>query len=473
MKKINIKLIGLAFLVVLALGACKKWIKTDINTSPDFPSDVPMGSLLTGIQTNMGYNTIGGNDICRVTSIWLQYFQGIARQSASTTNYILRDGDVNNQWITDYTNTMMNLYTLMGKAKSANNPTFLGIGEVLMANSLGIVTDVWGDIPYSQAFQGMANLSPAFDSQQSIYAVILGLLDDAIKNLALDGAPTADGDVMYGGDPSLWLKAAHALNARYILHQSKIDPNAWTNALAALAGSISSNDEDLQFTFYDAAGMQNPLYQFMNQRAGDLCMHKTFIDTIWGVRHDPRTPMFATLSKDTANPYLGAGWSDAGDNASLPGDAVGAAAAVIPFVTYVECLFIKAECLYKTNAPVEQVRTALLDAVTASMEKWGADYTSWMVFYSAYINVASGVPLYKEIMMQKWIALYNQAEAFADWRRTENIIGLVANPTSVAAQNVIPRRFPYPLSEKNYNSNTPLNVDIWQRVWWDPGMPTN
>jgi hypothetical protein len=467
MKKINIKLIGLVFLMALALGSCKSWIDTNINTNPDLPADVPMSSILTGVQANMAYNTIGGNDISRVTSIWLQYYQGTARQSQSTSNYYWLESDDNNLWVTDYTNTMMNLQMIISKSATENNITYKGVAEVLLANTLGVVTDVWGDIPYSAAFQGIANLNPSFDNQQKIYTTIMNLLDDAIVQLSDPGAPAIDGDVMYGGDPALWLQAAHTLKARYILHLCKLQPTAFADALAALDGGISSNDNDCQFAFFDAAGMQNPLFQFLTQRAGDISMAQVFIDTLNLVRHDPRLPMFATLSLDTARPYFGNSWGETSSDASMPGNAVASAAAPVPFITYVEALFIKAECLYKTNAPVEQVRAALIDAVTASMQKFKADYVAWMTFYSAYINVASGAPLYKEIMTQKWIALYNQAEAFNDWRRTDNVIGLMANPTSSAQKNEIPRHYPEAQTEVNYNPNTPKSIDLWTRVWWD------
>ena len=470
MKNINIKLIGLIFLMALALGSCKDWIDTNINKNPDLPADVPMSSILTGVQANMAYNTIGGNDIARVTAIWMQYFQGIARQSQSTSNYYWLESDDNNLWVTDYTNTMMNLQTLITKANTAGNSTYRGIAEVLLANSIGVVTDVWGDIPYSEAFQGVANLNPNFDAQQQIYTTILNLLNDAIVQLGMAGAPTITGDVMYGGDPSLWLQAANSLKARYILHKSKIDANAWADALSALNGAINSNATDLEFTFFDAAGAQNPLYQFMQQR-GDISMAQVFVDTLNLVRHDPRLPMFATVSLDTARPYFGNGWGESSNDASLPGTAVASASAVVPFITYVETLFIEAECLYKTNAPVEQVRAALIAAVTASMQKWGADYTAWMAIYTQYINYSSGAPLFKEIMTQKWIALYNQAESFVDWRRTDNVIGLQANPTSSAQRNEIPRHYPEAQSEANYNPNTPKNIDLWSRVWWDATTP--
>jgi hypothetical protein len=94
-----------------------------------------------------------------------------------------------------------------------------------------------------------------------------------------------------------------------------------------------------------------------------------------------------------------------------------------------------------------------------------------MAIYTQYINYSSGEPLFKEIMTQKWIALYNQAESFVDWRRTDNVIGLQANPTSSAQRNEIPRHYPEAQSEANYNPNTPKNIDLWSRVWWDATTP--
>ncbi len=460
MKNISIKFIGVFLLTVLVLTSCKKWIDTGINQNPDAPLDVPMSSLLPSIESNMAYNTIGGNDIARVTSMWVQYFAGVARQSQAEADYIFRDGDVNNQWNTNFAFTMMDLKQLMGKAKT--NKTYLGIADVLMANSLGINTDVWNDIPYSEAFQGQNVLAPKFDTQQEIYTEIIRLLDEAISVLP-DGS-AVDGDLMYAGDPAMWLKAANSMKARYLLHLSKVDANAWANALAAVNGGFESNSDDLQFPFAVGVGTQNPLFQFMDQR-GDITMHKTFID-ILNARFDPRRPAFATISGDPAQPFKGADWGSGGEDASLPGPAVAAEDAPVLFITYAEVLFIKAECEFKTGVAEAQVRTDLVAAVSASMDKWGVLDPVYMAAYDSAIQNVTGADLYKEIMMQKYIALYQQTEAYNDWRRTENVIGLSGNPNG--AKTEIPRRFPYSTDEKNYNSNTPKIADIWVRVWWDP-----
>jgi hypothetical protein len=477
MKNIRFKFIGALILVVLVLGSCKKWIDTGINVNPDAPTDAPMKSLLPAIQANMAYNTVGGNDAARVTSIWLQYFQGIARQSQGSANYIWKDGDVDNQWNTNYAFSMMDLTHLIEKAKSNKHNMYLGIADILMANSLGLTTDLWGDVPYTDAFQGLNKLQPSFDKQEDIYKIIINLLDEAITSLSSENLLYAYGDVMYGNsdeDPApqaaLWLKAAHGMKARYLIHRCKVyGSSVFTDALAEVTSAMADNSDDLQFNFGAGQGNQNPLFQFMDQR-GDVAMHQTFIDTLKG-RFDPRIPVYATAGADTANPYQGVGWDEIStDNSSLPGEAVAAETAPVIFLSYAECLFIKAECELQADN-LTAATADLVAGLSASLNKWGVYSDIYVQFYSARVQGLPKLALYREIMMQKYFALYNQVEAYCDWRRTDNLIGLSANPNTLPApaKNEIPRRFPYSLGEKSYNPSggSLYNMTIYDRVWWD------
>jgi hypothetical protein len=474
MKNIRFKFIGVLLLMVLVLGSCKKWIDTSMNANPDAPKDVPMASLVPAIEANMAYTLIGGNDYTRVTSQWVQYYQGVARQSQGESNYIWHDGDVDNVWNTAYAGIMENILILKNKAKDAKDNMNLGIANVLMAESIGFVTDIWGDVPFSQAFQGMAQLQTPFDKQQDIYPTIISLLNAAIASFQATPLVYEIGDLIYpngDGDPAAqgaaWLKAAYSLKARYQLHLCKIDPTSWASALASInAGALASNDDDMQFAFGTNVGQQNPLFQFMDQR-GDIAMHKTFIDML-NIRFDPRVTVYASVAytDSLGNHYVGADWGSTGEGASLPGTAVASPNSSVQFIDYTECLFIKAECEYKANAADPQVKTDLVNAVSASLNKWGVFSAPYIAAYTAVVDTMN-VSLYKEIMTQKYIALYNQGEPFNDWRRTDNLIGLIANPTPSAVFNIIPRRFPYSLGEKSYNSNTPTTVTMWDRVWWD------
>lgn len=459
MKKISIRIIGVFVITALVFSACKKWIDTDININPDAPIDAPLGNILPVIQTDMAYNTIGGNDVCRVTGIWLQYMQGIARQSQSTADYNLREGDVNNLWNTNYAGAGMNLKLIMDKT-TGSHPHYLGVAQILMANLLGVSTDLWNDIPYTEAFQGDANLTPAFNTQQEIYGIIQQLLTDAIANLQIVGNYEAvKGDMMYGGDLALWVKAAYALKARYALHLSKIQPQtAYAEALAALPNAFTSSDEDLRFVFGTADADANPLWQFMTER-GDISMNSYFIDMLL-LRQDPRITVYAY--PDAAGGYSGNGPGETNADASAPGPAVSSKNSPVPFISNVECLFIKAECEFMTGAGDDAVRATLISGVEASMDYHGVLNPLYILAYDSVLQTMTGPVLFNEVMTQKYIALYYQAESYNDWRRT----GLPLITPNVPSLE-IPRRYPYPTEEITYNPNTPKYGNIWNRVWWD------
>ena len=87
---------------MLVLTSCNKWIDTDINIDPDAPADVPMNLMLPAIQQSLGYN-MAGNDIVRTTNMWMQQYDGTARQSLAQAQYQYLPADINNAWNSFYT----------------------------------------------------------------------------------------------------------------------------------------------------------------------------------------------------------------------------------------------------------------------------------------------------------------------------------------------------------------------------------
>ncbi|MEZ5197149.1 MAG: SusD/RagB family nutrient-binding outer membrane lipoprotein [Bacteroidales bacterium] len=217
MKNRIIYKLGIFILTAMVFSSCEKWIDTDINIDPDAPAAVSMDLIMPVIQARVGFNIVGGNDMARTQAIWMQYYTGVARQSQSEGSYILRAGDVNNLWGDVYADALMDIKQLHDLS-AGTSPHMDGVADILQAIVLGAATDVWGDIPYSDALQGTANIKPAFDSQQDIYVTIQSLLDGAIDNLGKDvGLFPLDGDIIYGGEIenplaiSLWEKAAYSL----------------------------------------------------------------------------------------------------------------------------------------------------------------------------------------------------------------------------------------------------------------------
>ena len=165
---------GLVLLtVILFAGSCKKGIfYPGINDNPSqFQTPTP-ANLLPGIITFTGYEW--GGDASRFTSMFMQQTTGTANQAVQATNYAVGTGDVDYMWTTGlYGAGILNTdYQLINTATATNQLHYEGIGKVLMANGIGLATDLWGDVPYSQAFQGTAFLNPVYDPQQQIYTTL-------------------------------------------------------------------------------------------------------------------------------------------------------------------------------------------------------------------------------------------------------------------------------------------------------------
>jgi len=451
MKKFNIKLIGIVLIFSILLFGCKKWIDPDMNIDPDQPSDVPMEYLVTSIESTLGFIG-GGNTSVRTTNIWMQLFDGTARQSFTEARYTLTSADVNDLWDNMYAQTMMDCYTLINKAGEKESPYYAGVGKVCMAASLGIITNLYGDIPYTEAFQGSENLQPAYNSQQEIYGIIDQLLTDAVNDLGSDAnAVDLAGDFIYDNDVSQWIKAANALHARFSLYQKKYD-----DAISYADKAMTSNDDDFEVPFEDTPTGSNPLNQFMADR-GDVRMCSTFINELVNT-NDPRLPFYA--GKAPSGDYVGSNPGSANAATSEPGDFVAASDAPTRFATFMEMNFIKAESYFK-KGDKDNALTAYKDAVTASLMKVTGEVDS--TYNADFIqNETTGSLNMQKIIEQKYKADYGTVLPFDDWRRT----GFPSFLQEVAgATRPTPTRFPYPQSEINYNSNCPVGVSINDKLW--------
>jgi len=467
------KKIGLIILLALVVTSCEKWIDSDINVDPNATTDVPMNLLLPSVQGRVAFNIAGGNDIVRTTAIWTQQLTGIARQSQSEGSYTLRAGDVNNLWSACYAGALHDAKILTEKAQAeeTRSAAFEGVGKIMTAFAYATMADVWNDVPMDEALLGDENPQPAFNTQQEIYTKVQTMLDEAISLLGNTGDDIFDleGDLIYGGDTDMWIKAAYALKARYALQLSKKNGDqAYTDALNYIGNAFTSNADNMLYNYGGNPNDGNPLWLFMEQR-GDVVMGSFLMDYL-NETDDPRIAVLATPIADTIEyegvtyfpgDYFGSRPDVISSDASLPGPAIASASSPTAYISYPELLFIKAEAEHMTGG---DAATTLKSAVAASMEYYGIEDADWLTGYEAKVDGLSGDDLHKEIMMQKYVALTYSNPVYNDFRRTNNVIGITANPLG---GDEFPKRFPYASDPVTFNQNTPTDVDIFQRVWWD------
>lgn len=452
MKKIIFTLLA----SVILFSSCKKWIDPEMNVDPNNPTEVAMAQLIAPIEVNLAY--IVGGELTRFSSAWMQQIAGLQSQSSEVDLYILGESDVTNAWSYNlYAPGMINTKILMDKATASNSPHYAAVGKILMAYHLGVTTDLWGDIPYSDALKGDKNeFKPKYNTQEKIYTTIFELLNEAITDLQSAKSvysPDAE-DVIYQGDLSKWKKTAYALKARYSLHLAKRKGNvAYTDALTAVTNAYQSNDDDFKLIFGSAYNNANPIYKAEQERPGYMCANSTYISKL-KEKNDPRLHVYFDGSVGSA-----AGENNA--NASKIGAAYASDVSPVYLISYAEIKFIEAEASLKTNDKT-RAANAYNEGLKASLLREGAlgDGT----WFNSQKESETTITLEK-IMNQKYMSSFLQVECWTDWRRT-GFPALVKPSGAVTGE--IPRRFPYPDDERLYNGdNMPSGLTITNRVWWD------
>jgi hypothetical protein len=445
------KIKSLAILAVIAFGftACSEAWLEEKKLDQNRPSEVSMGVLLPAAQAGCGM--LQGDVLPRLTSIFMQQMTGTDRQSLAHNRYAqIGEGDFNTPWNNSYAGGLYDLQLIMDMADEQDAPAYRGIAKIMTAFALGILTDHFGDIPYTDAFAGAANLKPSYDSQEDIYNTIFTLLAEGKADLALPSSvmPGSD-DLVHGGDLAAWAAKADALKARYLNHLSKT--SSYDAAAVISACNDALNAGAYSVMRYEAALNQNPWYQFtVIDRAGYISQFGTMYDMM-EASSDPRISFYRSA-----------------DSLTLP--SYGAATSDLPLVTPFELYFIKAEA-EMNSGDATSARASLEDAIESHMTWLGVDAAST----TAYIDSLSATTDLELIMNEKYVAMFTSTEAWTDWRRT-------GFPTLTAPADAnlsdIPRRMPYPEGEYLYNSaNVPMpltstpdekfGVTSTYRLWWD------
>ncbi|MFA8300000.1 MAG: SusD/RagB family nutrient-binding outer membrane lipoprotein [Hyphomicrobiales bacterium] len=489
LRKIYILILALG---IITLGACNKWIDEKINIDPDRPSvnDVTMDLILPAVQARMAYD-LGGYNTVVPACMWSQQVSGIGVQSSGLETYEYAANEGNNLWNFIYSGTLMDAkQIIILSKKEGNSPHFRGVAKILTAITLGNTTDVWGDIPYSQALEGVENLAPKFDKQEEVYREIINLLDQAIVELkAEENLYQLKGDLIFSGETKKWIAAAHTLKARYLLHKSKRDPNVYNEILEFINNGIVDNSGDCKFIFSTSPTGSNPIFQFDDQRSD----HIRACETTVALLREPRIPQGGTLEipKDLRLPkyvfpveddftiklenpardtiikkgsYFGNLPGYSLSESSRLGPAVNSAAAAVYFTSYSENELIKAEAQW-SKGEFQNARTSLVNAVISSLQRNDVYDADWVSKYETAITPLTGEDLYKEIIVQRNLCLYFTLEVFNDFRRTNNALGLKPIPGNKLGDK-FPKRYFYPDDEIAYNRNTPI-TPITEPVWWD------
>ena len=450
------KYIPILFSAILATSftSCKKEL-ADINKNPNEAENPLPDYLLTGAIKSTTDAYWGTNNI-NSSLLFVQHWAKI--QYTDPDRYIFSNTDLQDLWNSGYTKGITNLNKLIELADAQQNTNYRGVAKVLRSWTFLLLTDAYGDIPYSQAIQIKQFVTPKYDAQKDVYFGLLDDLKSAQADLALNGKAIA-GDIIYGGKIDRWKKFANALRLRIALRIADREPEKTKAVLAEIATEggayISSNAEIAQLVYVTSPN-QNPISNTFDTR-NDHRISKTIVDKLKSLS-DPRLPIFASPTKDvTPEVYIGVPngllTSDANslglNKTSKPGTYFLAPSAPAVILSYAEVLFDRAEIAAR-GLSNEDPAALYKQAVEESLRQYGVT--------EGEINTYTNLPAVKynagnfkkSIGEQKWIALFGQGlEAFAEWRRLD--YPELAPAVAGTLGGKLPVRFIYPGREQSLN----------------------
>ena len=477
MKKIRNNISKYAVLLALTatplvITSCRQ--ELDINVDPNNPSQASLSGLLSGSQVGFAF-ALGGEGT-RMPAAVVQHYAGHRNQSLRYAQYRITSSDTDGTWTALY-NTLMDMKELENKATASGNQAYLGVSKILQAHAFSVTTDLFGDIPFSKALQGRANITPVYDKQEDIYPALITMIDEGLAALSA-GTETISGDIVYGGNVTKWKKYGNSLKLRLLNHLSSRQPNAAANFLATNPDLIDISSENAKVLFGSVASNANPIYQFdVLSGRKDQAVASTIVDKMKALS-DPRVSVYfnpvANNNSGLQGQYLGNApgndTDDSGENEySRVGSAYASIKAPVVLMSAAEVNFIKAEVYYRASD--SRAQAAYQAAITQDFAALGL--SSSAAAYLANANVAYDGTL-QRIMEQKWITMFQASyESWVDWRRTgfPALTPAASNVTS----NVIPRNLPYPDVEINSNRanlvagpGIPIPyTGLSNRVWWD------
>lgn len=469
--------INLLLLVSSVFLSCDSQL--DINSDPNNPTKVPIATLLTSSEVNLTYN-LGGN-ATRVPASVVQHYAGHRGQPLDYTQFNITSSSSDRTWTNMY-DVLNDLKNIENQGTSENKLVFVGIAQIMQAYTYSITSDLFGDIPFTESLQGIANINPAYDKQEQIYPSLIALIDTGISNVRTNtGANPGAADLVYGGNIVKWERFANSLKLRLLNHLSKRNPTAAFTFLQTNPLLIDITANNAKVGYGITAANANPIYQFdVLSGRKDNAVCKTLVDKMQ-LLSDPRIDFYFFKVVNNAQGFGGqyrgnipggGTTEDPSENLySRVGSAYASISSPVMLMSAAELNFIKSEVYFRANDLINS-KTFYDKAITEdmlSLTVTGANTTTYLANpLVAYNNSLS------RIMEQKWITMFQASyESWVDWRRTG--FPALTFPSVNFTSNIFPRRLPYPQIEINVNGQSLTNgpgipipfETLKTRVWWD------
>lgn len=527
MKIIKIATVFLSLSMILTTVSCDKYL--DINEDPN----------------NIPLDQVSPNEMLPAGITLCYYTQG---RSLNKFGSVVMNATAGNSlvygapFVDDYKPNVTNIFyngvwdglfkgiANLDRINYYNDPTnkfvqHKAMAKIMKANYIQILTDLYGDMPYSQAFQGQNLLTPKYDKGEDIYKASIADIDAAVATLESGAGEMPENDIVFNGNTSKWIEFANTLKLRYLLRMSNVTGSMAAyrdQKLAELSGADFIDEDVLENPGYSSANddQQNPFTNFYvilssgTQAANfseNVASENVAIILNGNVENDSR-PVYqkfngivdgrrARMFNLIGGKVLGIRQGNVPGQPGVPsGTAVSrfgygitigkttptstrqlidmTSAKSGPIMTRAESKFLQAEAALRYPSLFSNAAGNFTAGITASYSFFGASGSG------TYIAAIQSIPglgwtgsdanKIEAIMTQKWIALtgVNPEQSFFDYTRT----GFPVTLSATIASNPKPNRLMYPLSEYIANaSNVPgiSNSDVFSKNQYTPFWARN
>ena len=483
---------------ILLLGSsCKKDFLKVNESNPNTAASAP-GNLILPAALNLTASIMDDPKKWDFIYLWhgIWSISGGYTINADLSQYNIRNSSYQGNWDELY---------LAGKAfndiqvasTTPQQSITLGIAKIMKAFIFQNLVDLYGDVPYTEAFQGSSNLKPKYDKQQTIYEDLIVQIDAGITALKAAPSdvyvPTATEDIMYAGSVTKWIKFANTLKLRILMHQSGMtgrDVAYIKPKIALISGGFIGAGESAQVNpgYVHSSGKTNPTWAaFYNADATDshvdggfnyYSANEDIIDYSWATVAMGDLRIFAQYSYygsySQKGNYFGVG--NQLPPASCSGIGTGNMQAFNSsafLLSDVESLFLQAEANQRGYmGAVADASTNYYAAIKASYTNLGLTSNVWTAKlgfsgtsdYDSFVkdnatdpnfSYAAATDKLKLIMTQKWVSLSanTPVEIWTDYRRTGFPSFLHFSTDAAKKSPAPPIRLLYPQREISTNGD--------------------
>ena len=513
-------LLGVGAALAFTASACNTDKLTEANKNPNSPEDAPSTALFTNSARLTAARWLDGVGGTRYGFL-PQHFAEV--QYPDDDTYLAsRLGAVATTGLFDasYSAELQDLTLIMNRGKAANQPGLWAPAAILSSWEFGVLTDVFGPIPFTQAFaEGVMN--PAYDPQKVVYDSLFIRLNSASDALAsASNELGSSGDPIYKGSPSAWRKFANSLRLRHAMRltnvaaeASRINSEVAAAIAASEGGLIDDNSENATLVWPGDGIYDNPWANNFKGR-DDHRISDRFL-TIMQQYQDPRLSVLAmpvpaaslqpAIAGVTKNYCPGGGTtcyvglanaltqtiaSPLVPSTSRPGEifypgvtaygTFGGPGKSYPsyYFTAAETYFLLAEAAQRGIGGLTAAQAANYYnlGITRNMEMLGIDAAAIASYLTrAGVVYTPGNAGLIQIATQKWIALYTDPiQAWSEVRRTCQ--PAIVQPGPYARFDVIPRRLQYSNTDRSVNRDqydagvqglSPASDVLTSRFYWD------